>query len=215
MTGVRRARPGRRGRPRAGERPAREEALLDAAFDLVVERGAGGVTMSAIAGRAGASKETLYTWFGDRAGLLAALVRRNAEATNRAVEQALHGDDVRSTLRRFAAELLTLLLSERALAVNRAAIAELPTTPELADVLRSQGRERTGPLVEAYLAAQAERGTLHIEDPGEAFRLLYGLVVRDAQIIALLGGPIMDAAAVARRADDAVDRFLALVGGDR
>jgi AefR-like transcriptional repressor, C-terminal domain len=56
-------------------------------------------------------------------------------------------------------------------------------------VLLAQGRHRTGPIVEAYLARLAEAGVLGIDDPAEAFQLLYGLVVRDLQIRVLLGEP--------------------------
>jgi AcrR family transcriptional regulator len=204
----------RRGRPRAGEREARRAAVLDAAFDLLVERGYQRTTMAAVAQRSGASKETLYAWFGDKPGLFAALVRRNAGDANRAVEAALGDDDVEQTLVRFATGLLSLLLGERALAINRAAITELTAAPQLAEVLRDQGRQRTGPMVEAYLALQAERGRLRIDDPARAFGLLYGLVVQDSQILALLGDLPLDRAAIELRARDAVTWFLALTAGD-
>jgi AcrR family transcriptional regulator len=39
--------------------------VLEAALELLVERGYRRTTMAAIAERATASKETLYAWFGD------------------------------------------------------------------------------------------------------------------------------------------------------
>jgi AefR-like transcriptional repressor, C-terminal domain len=77
-------------------------------------------------------------------------------------------------------------------------------------VLLAQGRHRTGPLVEAYLARLAAAGRLRVDDPAEAFRLLYGLVVQDLQIRVLLGEPPPGRAALADQARAAVDRFLAL-----
>ena len=201
----------RPGRPRKGERRAREVAILDAAFDLLVERGYSSCTMSAIARRAGASKETLYSWFGDKPGLFAGLIERQAENTNTRVEAALaHDGDVRATLTEFARNLLGLLLGERSLAINRAAVAELNTAPELAERLLTHGRYRTGALVESYLARQAELGLLRIEDPAEAFTQLYGLVVGDLQIRALLGERPPGPAVIAAHAEAAVDRFLTL-----
>lgn len=201
----------RPGRPRAGERDARKRALLDAAFELLVERGYAGCTTGAIAKRVGASKETLYSWFGDKAGLFAALVERQAEATNDRVRAALTRDgDVRATLRDFAGNLLGLLLGRESLAINRAAIAELSTAPELAERLLAHGRHRTGPLVESYLARQAALGHLRIGDPADAFQMLYGLIVQDLQIRALLGEPPPPPEAIAEQATVAVDRFLAL-----
>ena len=205
------ARRSRPGRPRRGEGEARRAAVLDAAFELLVERGYAGCTTSAIAQRAGASKETLYSWFGDKAGLFAALIERQAEATNARVQAALAGDgDVRTTLTDFAGGLLRLLLGERSVAINRAAIAELSTAPELAQRLLAHGRHRTGPLVESYLARQARLGRLRVDDPADAFRLLYGLIVQDSQIRVLLGEPPLGPAAITERAATAVDQFLTL-----
>ena len=51
----------------------RQQAVLTAALDLLVENG-DGLTMTAVARRASCSKETLYKWFGDRDGLLTATV---------------------------------------------------------------------------------------------------------------------------------------------
>lgn len=61
----------------AGERAdaARNRArLLEAAAGLVAERGAEHVTMHAVAEEAGVGKGTLFRRFGDRTGLLLALV---------------------------------------------------------------------------------------------------------------------------------------------
>jgi AcrR family transcriptional regulator len=211
---------GRRGRPPAGSSAAHREVVLDATFELLVERGHQGTTMAAVAERAGSSKETLYAWFGSKQGLFTALIRRQAEATNRAVAAALDGGDHRSdpaaTLTAFATNLLRLLLGERSVALNRAAVAELGGSAAgreagaLATTLLAQGRHRTGPLVEAYLARLAAAGRLRIDDPAEAFQLLYGLVVRDLQIRVLLGEPPPEEAALADQARVAVDRFLDL-----
>lgn len=208
-TASRRQRKGtsRAGRPRTGEEAGRRQALLDAAFDLLVERGYEGTTTLAVAQRAGASKETIYAWFGSKAGLFAAMIEANAAEANARVEAALAGDGrPRPTLIAFARGLLTLLLSERALALNRAAI----TSPELAEVLLRHGRHTTGPLLEAYLARLADSGELVIANADDAFRLLYGLVVQDSQIRALLGERPLTRAIIKSRAAQAVDRFLEL-----
>jgi AcrR family transcriptional regulator len=199
----------RRGRPRAGESAAQRDAVLDAAFDLLLQRGYREVTMAAVAARAGSSKETLYAWFGDKAGLFTAMVRREAQAVNERVERALDGDgDMRSTLVAFATGLLRLLLGERSVAINRAAAGALATAPDVAAVLLAEGRHRTGPIVERYLAELAARGLLVIDEPAEAFTLLYGLAIQDWQIRVILGDPPpTDLEGLATRA---ADRFLAL-----
>ena len=201
--------PSRRGRPRAGEREARRQAVMDAAFEELLERGYEKVTMLGIARRAGASKETLYSWFGNRDGLFAAMIQENADGSAARVEAALAGDgEPIETLTGYAAGLLTLLTSERSVALNRAAMA----APDLAEVLLAQGRHRVGPIVERYLGRLAEEGVLTIDDPAQAFTLLYGLVIEDTQIRVLLGEPPPSRAEIVRRAQVAMQRFLHLVG---
>lgn len=202
----------RPGRPRAGEEEARKQALLDAALELLVERGYEKTTTLAVAQRAGSSKETIYAWFGSKEGLFAAMIEANAAEANARVEAALAGEgEPRETLVAFSVGLLTLLLGERALALNRAAMS----SAELAHVLLRHGRHTTGPLVERYLARLAAAGELAIDDPDDAFRLLYGLVVQDSQIRELLGERTLTRPAIRKRADQAVDRFLALTAPQR
>jgi AcrR family transcriptional regulator len=196
-----------RGRPRADEQPHRRDAVLDAALAELGQSGYEAATMLAVARRAGASKETLYRWFGDKKGLFAAVIERNAGRTNRAVVGALavDGDHV-EVLTEVARGLVDLLLSEPALALNRAAI----TSPELARTLLAHGRHTTGPIVERFLARLAAEGVLIIDDPADAFQLFYGLVIQDLQIRALLGEAPLPPARRARHARRAVERFLAL-----
>jgi AcrR family transcriptional regulator len=200
--------PPRRGRPRAGEQAARRQAALDAALAELLANGMEGMTMQAVAARAGSSKESLYTWFGNRHGLLAALIERQAEQTNTAVTAALGSPaDPRATLLAIADGLLRLLVGDVSVALNRAAMS----APDLAALLLRHGRHTTGPLIEAYLADLSARGLLNVPDPADAFQLLYGLTVRDLQIRVLLGeGPPPDSALNAY-ATTAVDRFLTLL----
>ncbi len=203
----------RRGRPRAGERADREAQVLTAALEELVEKGYDRVTMLGIAKRAGASKETLYNWFGNKEGLFAALIRSNAQQSAEAVQAALDVDQIdletaRTTLVDFCTGLLTLLTSPPSIALNRAAMPQ----PELAEVLLANGRHQVGPLVERYLARLHDAGVVSIEDSEEAFELLYGLTIRDTQIRVLLGDAPPRSAAVRARAVEAVDKFLAVVG---
>lgn len=200
-------RSGRRGRLRTQDREARRAAVIEAAFVELLEEGADGVTMLSIARRAGASKETLYSWFGNRDGLFSAMIVANADATVARVAAALDGDDTPcDTLAAFGAGLLRLLTDPRSLALNRAAM----TNPVLASELLASGRHRVGPIVESYLASASASGALAVLDPPGAFETFYGLVIRDTQIRVLLGEPAPSAAATRRRAVVGTDQFVAL-----
>lgn len=197
--------PGRRGRPRIGEEQERRDEALDAAVEELAEHGYDATTMLGVARRAGASKETLYTWFGSKEGLFAAVIRREAATTNENVARLLDGDhEPEEALVLLATNLLKLLTGPRSIAINRAAMS----APRLASVLLEHGRHRTGPLVERYLQRLGDRGVLDVPAPAEAFQAFYGLVIQDLQIRTLLGEKPPPPKAQQRIAATAVQRFL-------
>ena len=195
----------RRGRPKAGEHEERRQRVLDAAMAQLVEHGYEKVTMLGVAREAGASKETLYNWFGNREGLFAALITANADNAAANVSRALESEaDPVETLTGFATGLLMLLTAPESVALNRAAM----TSPDLARILLDGGRHRVGPIVERYLGALIDAGVLAANDVSEAFETLYGLVIRDTQIRVLLGEEPPPPASAPKIAADAVQRFL-------
>ena len=203
--------PARRGRLPAAAREQRRHDVIDAALSEIVENGYGAVTMQAIARRAGASKETLYAWFGDRDGLVSAVIEHNADLSAERVQAALAdapGDleQARRTLTSYAVGLLTLLTGEVSVALNRAAMG----SPLLAQQLLASGRHRVGPIAEAYLERLHDAGILRVPDPAVSYRLLYGLVVQDTQIRVLLGEAPPAAPMVQRQAAAAVAAFVQL-----
>ena len=68
------ARTGARGKQHHGNRHGRSEdarqAVLEAADDLLVERGFAGVTVEGIAAKAGVAKQTIYRWWGSKTDVL-------------------------------------------------------------------------------------------------------------------------------------------------
>jgi AcrR family transcriptional regulator len=200
--------------PRDG---ARRDAILDAALELLVAEGYAGTSMQKVARAAGASKETLYAWFGDKAGLFEALVAREAAAMNATLDAALaresEGAEPRVVLERFGRQVLALLFGARSISINRAAIAAAVAHPELGRVLAAGGRESSGARVVAYLAAQHAAGRLDVPDPRAAFERLMGLLLGDVQVRVLMGAVDPPGESARRtRAKRAVDAFLLLHG---
>jgi AcrR family transcriptional regulator len=182
------------------------------------ERGYGGASMREIAGRAHASKETLYACFGDKRGLFEEVIRWQAERVDAALAPSLDGKaaDVPEVLREFAVELQRLLLGERAVVINRAAISEATMDPTLAEALAAKGRESVVPKLVRYLEGQRERGLLEFEDANTAVDALIGLAIGDQQIRRLLGVlPMPGLEQIEARADRAVGQFLELFAGSR
>ena len=131
---------------KAESREKRRNEILDAALAVLMERGYRDANMLEVARRASASKETLYTWFGDKQGLFDALIRRNAAAVGAVVDRHLEGDlPVERALAEFGEALLGLLLGDDAVAINRAAVSEAASDPTLARTLASAGRDSVLP----------------------------------------------------------------------
>jgi AcrR family transcriptional regulator len=62
-----------------GERRSLRDSLLDAAAELLVQRGYRGVRMQDVAAAVGVSRQTVYNEFGDKWGLAQAIVMRDNE----------------------------------------------------------------------------------------------------------------------------------------
>jgi AcrR family transcriptional regulator len=94
-----------RGRTRLDPQTRRGQ-ILDAACSVFERRDPSEVTFEEIAERAGVSRALVYTYFGDRGGLLAAVLRRNIERLGDHLDAANDGelsaeDRVRRTVERY------------------------------------------------------------------------------------------------------------------
>ena len=193
----------------------RREEILNVALSVLAERGYRGASMLEIARRARASKETLYAWFGDKRGLFEELVRWQAERVDAVIAPNLErdGDDPSEVLRGFALELQRLLLGERSVVINRAAISEATSDPTFARILAAQGRGSVVPKLVRYLGGQRERGRLEFEEAGAAIDTLIGFAIGDQQVRRLLGVlPIPEPEQMEARAERTVRSFLRLFG---
>jgi AcrR family transcriptional regulator len=196
----------------------RREEILKVALTVLAEHGYRGASMREIAVRSQASKETLYAWFGNKKGLFEELVRWQAERVDAVVAPNLErgGDDPSEVLFGFAQELQRLLLGERAVVINRAAISEATSDPTFAKVLAAQGRGSVVPKLVRYLEGQRERGRLEFEEAGVAIDALIGLAIGDQQVRRLLGVlTVPEPEQIEARAERAVEQFLTLFGGER
>ncbi len=198
----------------AATRDRRRDAIMDIAVEVLADRGYRDTTMLEVAKRASASKETLYAWFGNKRGLFEAVIRRNAEAVQSALAEQLAADaPTECVLTAFGRALLTLLLGDSAVAINRAAISEARSDPALADSLAQAGRGATLPAFVGFLERQRERGLLSLGAADEAAEQFLGLLVGDLQVRRLLGLlPVPQEVEIAARANRAATAFMHLYG---
>lgn len=141
---------------RYGRSERARQAVLEAADDLLVERGFAGVTIEGIAARAGVAKQTIYRWWSSKVDIL---LDTFIDDMAQQLTPPDHGDlglDLRSHLSRVA-EFLT---RADAGAVFRALVGQAQHDPQLATRLRDEylGQQRARdrlPLLRAV-----ERGQL-------------------------------------------------------
>ena len=128
------------------DKDERMTRIEDAAYAVLAEKGFKGASMLAIAKAAKVSNETLYKWYGDKTGLFAVLVKRNAHqvaAELLRVRQAGGAD--RAALKSVSQTLLAMVTGERAVMLNRAAAGD--PTGILGARLTQEGRDRVAPIL--------------------------------------------------------------------
>jgi AcrR family transcriptional regulator len=199
-----------------GEFSPRQSAVLAEALRLLVEGGDKALTTAGLARAASCSKESLYKWFGDRDGLLAAMISFQ-QSKVRTVERSgerLTADLLREHLDVFARDLLEVLSGDVSLALNRLAIGQSSRDgSKLGRLLVEHGRRQIDRRAKGLIDAGKRVGLLRFDDADAAYHTLYGLVVSDLHVRMLLGEPALKDNA--RQAARAVDAFLALYGAKR
>ena len=193
----------------------RQREVLDAVLALMVEEG-DGFSMAAVCRRASCSKETLYNWFKDRDGLLAATVRWQASKVRLPSPERLDLDrqSLEARLADFAESWLTVLTGEISIALNAMAVSHAASARSaLGKTVLDNGRFAIGRRVKPVLDMARDAGLIDFADTEEAFRCFFGLVVRDVQIRALLGDrPLPAPSAIRGEAEVAAQQFLTLYG---
>lgn len=168
---------------REENKKARHEAITDAAYSLLAEKGYDGASMLSIAKAAKASNETLYRWYGDKRGLFEAMVRDNAADIEKKLTAAIEAkDDPLEALARVAPVFLTMLLGDKAILLNRAAAAD--PTGELGLAISAGGRDVVQPLF-VNLMMDVTQGNEN--DAQKLTSILLGLLVEDFQIKRIIG----------------------------
>jgi len=184
------------------------DTLLDAARDLLDDRGWAEVTMADVATRAGVSRQTLYSEFGSRSEFAQAFVLRESELFLAAVEAAVraHLDNPVAAL---SAAFDVFLTAAEEHPLIRAVVSGEGTADSLLPFITTQGK----PVVERAadrLAAVILAGWPQVDE--DAARLLAECVVRLAiSYAALPTGPAdMTAASVTTVLEPYIER---VVGG--
>lgn len=184
------------------DKDTRNAQILDAAFQMLEERGFSGLSMQAVARAARASNETLYNWYGDKTGLFRQLIAQNTAALRNRLD-ALPDQPPLDRLAAFGPLLLTMLLGPRAIALNKAAAADDSGT--LGPALAAAGRDTVKPWVEEVMARAVACGQLQDAPPDTLAETYLTLLIGDLQIRRVTGAiaPLSEAQ-IATRAGRAI-----------
>jgi Transcriptional regulator len=164
----------KRGRPTAVERVERRAQILEAALPVFLEHGFGQATVDELAAAARVSKRTIYSYFGDKAGVFAAMVQILATT----VSSTLTDDD---TLLSLATRIVFRLNSAELVGLHRLVIAESKRFPELASTLHGNGDQRHIARLREHIVAECG------EDAGRLAQPLFSLLLGEEHRMRLLG----------------------------
>ncbi len=193
---------------------ARHRQIADAAYALLARDGYKATSMLGIAREAAASNETLYRWYGNKQGLFRALVDDNAEDVRTLLQDRLttNADPLRA-LSEVAPLLLRLVTGDRAVALNRAAAADVHDTATLGAAIAERGRDTIVPLIGGLIGRLRQSGVLIRGEPPEIAEVFVSLLIGDMQIrrvIGVIDPP--DTTASEQRAGRAISLLLRLYG---
>lgn len=164
--------------PSRGE--ARRRAMLDAAWNILLEKGFSGVTLNEVISRSGGSRTTLYEAFGGKDGLIAAVLTEKCQEFSAELDISLETTSPpREALINFATLLTHKILSDEAVRITHILQAEAHHFPNIFETFTKQGPQHTTTRLTEYLKRQCDRGLLRIEDPLVAARALLAMI--DAQ----------------------------------
>jgi len=204
-------------RTRKLERPSvgdeRREAIIEAAYALFMERGYASVSVDDIVRVAGGSKATIYKAFGNKEGVLRAVISSLADRMLSEFDgEFTPGRTVRESLLHIGTVLAELALSDNAINQFRHAVAHAKAFPDIARMWYEAGPKRSIEGIARLLERETAAGRLRVDDPVQAAWLFSGMIIFKDNMTLLVGLPPARRSEIRARVAEAVDVFLAAYG---
>ena len=179
--------PSETGKPTLPPRPAvelqrrgelRVEKFLEAATEVFNEKGYQAARLSDIVKRAGGSMATLYRAFGDKTGLVHALMERSIDSFGQSLDELMQSPlPPDEALEQAAYRMVEEILTPSRIACHRVVISEGMRLPELRDWFHAHGVEPMETLLNEYFQRETQAGRLFVEDPYRSAHLFYMMVI--------------------------------------
>jgi TetR/AcrR family transcriptional regulator, mexJK operon transcriptional repressor len=143
----------------------RRRSILAAAQKVFLERGYANASIDAVVELAGGSKATVYQQFGNKEGLLGALVAEGAEELAHLVHALPLDGALEDSLRAFGKGYLNLIMRPDRLALFRLTIGECGRVPEIGDVFYRTGPQMVAKYMTEFFRSVAASDLIETTDP--------------------------------------------------
>jgi len=192
---------------------AKSEAILDAAIEVLAERGVS-VSMDEIARRAGVSKQTIYNHYGSKAELVRTMAERRVAAMTAPLETPEGVAHPEEALAQFARGLLDAAVVYKGEGLFRTVMMNAPEMPDVARAMWEAGPKASRAKLAEFLALETKAGRMFVPDPAQAAEFFGGMVIGSHQTAWLLGVDRgLDEAGMDRIAREAAARFMRAYAG--
>jgi len=165
---------------------SKNEAILDAAIEVMSERGLG-APLDQIARRAGVSKQTIYNHYGSKAELARAMSERRAHEVAEVLDAPGAIENPAETLAGYARLLMRAVLNTRGMAIYRMAMMSATDMPDVAKAIYEAGPRASRQHLAEFLRLETAAGRLRTPDPLQAAEFFAGMVLGRYQTPSLLG----------------------------
>lgn len=162
----------------ASSSSAKRRHILAVATELFLEKGFSAASTTELIRRTGGSKSTIYSYFGDKAGLFTAVVDELlVDSVSLLGSLDLAELNVRDALIEIAEQYLKVVLSERYIGLMRIVIAEVNRFPEIGKAFYERGPGLSYAKFKDFLDARNETKELAIADTSRATDLFFGTLL--------------------------------------
>ncbi len=171
-------------------RVVRRQSILGAAEALFLEHGYPSVSLNTIVQRSGGSLATIYQMFGNKQGLLRAVVDHNSDESLRELETLFSSDlPPRRILEEFAVGYLAFVATPRSIAFMRLVIAEGLTDPEFGAAFDRDMQLRYVSRLASLFECWNDNGLACIDRTWQAAELYFAILLYNVPLRSLMGVP--------------------------
>lgn len=187
----------------------KRQRYIEVATELFLERGFEGTGLDQLIERCGGSKLTIYSYFGDKKGLLKAVVMDLTEQLQQElIFEINESNDIRSQLMIFANRYIKSIYTPELLKLIRLVMTQTKNEPELVDFFLERGPFHSQNILHTFITEQHNLGRLTIDNKFLACDQLLGALKGNRYFEALFTDRLISEQEMTRYAEHAIDAFL-------